>query len=280
MNKKKVITFLSLIVVTLSTIVGCSFFSPTTEQTNKPVASQESIQPANSNQENAQLTVSAAVSLKDVLNEITPLYNQVKTNVSVRTNFANGGNIQQQVMNGAPVDVLIPGAAKQMDELQKRDLIVTDTRRDLLSNRIVLIVPLDKGDISDLKDLTKADFERIAIGDPRSVPAGQYAEQALKKLELLPDLQSKFVLGNNVRQVLQFVESGNAQAGFVFATDAKASTKVKVVQVIDAKLHESIVYPIAVVRKSANQSIAKSYLDFLSTETAKTIFEKYGFSSL
>ncbi len=276
MNKKRVITFLSLIVVTLCTIVGCSFLSPTIEQTSKPSAS--AVPPVK--QENVQLTVSAAASLKEALGEITPLYSKAKSNVAIRNNFGSSGDLQQQIINGAPVDVFISAAAKQMDELQKKDLIVTDTRRDLLSNRLVLIVPADKGDAKELKDLTNASIERIAIGDPRSVPAGQYAEQALTKLELLQDVQSKFVLGNNVRQVLQFVESGNAQAGIVYATDAKTSTKVKVVQVIDAKLHKPIVYPIAVIQKSTNQPSAKSYLEFLSSEPAKTIFEKYGFSTL
>jgi molybdate transport system substrate-binding protein len=276
MNKKRVITFLSLIVVTLCVIAGCSFLSPTVEQTSKPSAS--TVSPVK--QENVQLTISAAASLKEALGEITPLYSKSKSNVAIRNNFGSSGDLQQQIINGAPVDVFISAAAKQMDELQKKDLIVADTRRDLLSNRLVLIVPADKSDTSDLKDLTKANIERIAIGDPRSVPVGQYAEQALTKLELLQDGQSKFVLGNNVRQVLQFVESGNAQAGIVYATDAKTSTKVKVVQVIDVKLHKPIVYPIAVLQKSSNQPSAKSYLEFLSSEPAKTIFEKYGFSTL
>jgi molybdate transport system substrate-binding protein len=276
MNEKRVFTFLSLIVVTLCAIAGCSFLSPTAEKTSKPIAS--AVPPVK--QENVQLTVSAAASLKEALGEITPLYSKAKSNIAIRNNFGSSGDLQQQIINGAPIDVFISAAAKQMDELQKKDLIVDDTRRDLLSNRLVLIVPADKGDAKELKDLTKANIERIAIGDPRSVPVGQYAEQALTKLELLQDVQSKFVLGNNVRQVLQFVESGNAQAGIVYATDAKTSTKVKVVQVIDAKLHKPIVYPIAVLQKSTNQPSAKSYLEFLSSEPAKTIFEKYGFSTL
>lgn len=276
MNKKKVITFLSLIVLTLCAIAGCSFLAPTIEQSNPPTK----VNMPEVKQENMQLTVSAAASLKAALGEITPLYSKEKSNVAIRNNFGSSGDLQQQIINGAPVDVFISAAAKQMDELQKKDLIVADTRRNLLSNRLVLIVPADKGDGKELKDLTSASIERIAIGDPRSVPVGQYAEQALTKLELLQDVQSKFVLGNNVRQVLQFVESGNAQAGIVYATDAKTSTKVKVVQVIDAKLHKPIVYPIAFLQKSVNQTSAKSYLEFLSSEPAKTIFEKYGFSTL
>ncbi|WP_055074278.1 molybdate ABC transporter substrate-binding protein [Pseudanabaena sp. 'Roaring Creek'] len=277
MNPKKVITFLSLIVITLCAIAGCSFFSPTIEQTIKPIASS-SIPTVK--QENIQLTVSAAASLKDALGEISLVYSKAKSNVALRNNFGSSGDLQQQIINGAPVDVFISAAAKQMDELQKKDLIVADTRRDLLSNRLVLIVPADKDDARELKDLTSASITRIAIGDPRSVPAGQYAEQVLTKLELLQDVRSKFVLVNNVRQVLQFVESGNAQVGIVYATDAKTSTKVKVVQVIDAKLHKPIVYPIAVLQKSINQTTAKSYLEFLSSEPAKTIFEKHGFSPL
>jgi molybdate transport system substrate-binding protein len=278
MNKKRVITFLSLIVITLCAIAGCQLFSPAIEQTTKPVVSQSAFPSVK--QENVQLTISAAASLKDALSEIVTIYSQAKSNVAIRNNFGSSGNLQQQIINGAPVDVFISAAAKQMDELQKKGLIIPDTRRDLLSNRLVLIVPADKNDISDLKDLTTANIKRIAIGDPRSVPVGQYAKQVLTKLELFQDVQSKFVLGNNVRQVLQFVESGNAQAGIVYATDVKTSTKVKVVQVLDARLHKPIVYPIAVLQKSTNQPSATSYLEFLSSEPAKTIFEKYGFSTL
>lgn len=252
-----------MIIVTLGAIAGCSFLSPTV------------------NQENLQLTISAAASLKDALGEIAPLYSKVKSNITIRNNFGSSGDLQQQISNGAPVDIFISAAAKQMDELQNKNLIVADTRRDLLSNRLVLIVPMDKRDVAkDLKDLTSASIQRIAIANPRSVPAGEYAQQALIKLGLWQDLQSKFVLGNNVRQVLQFVESGNAQAGIVYATDVKTATKVKVAQVIDAKLHQPIVYAIAVLQKSNNQSSAKSYLEFLSSDPAKTIFEKYGFSNL
>ncbi len=279
-RNKKLITFLSLIVLTLCVIAGLSFVSSLLERSNPP--SIPAVKKEN------QLTISAAASLKEALGEITPLYIKEnikenikeKFNIEIRNNFGSSGDLQQQIINGAPVDVFISAAAKQMDELQKKDLIVADTRRDLLSNRLVLIGPADKEDAKELKDLTRDSIKRIAIGDPRSVPVGQYAEQALTKLELLPDVQSKLVLGNNVRQVLQFVESGNAQAGIVYATDAKNSTKVKVLQVIDAKLHKPIVYPIAVLQKSINQTCAKSYLEFLSSEPAKTIFEKYGFSTL
>lgn len=276
MNKQKIITFLSLLVVTLWAIAGCHFSSATIEQGNTPA--KANISPVK--QENVELTVSAAASLKDALGEITSLYSKAKATVAIRNNFGSSGDLQQQIMNGAPVDVFISAAPKQMDELQKKDLIIANTRRDLLTNKLVLIVPADRSDAKEIKDLTNASIERIAIGDPRSVPVGQYSEQALTKLELMQELQPKFVLGNNVRQVLQFVESGNAQAGIVYATDAKTSTKVKVVEIIDAKLYKPIVYPIAVLQKSPHQETAKSYLEYLSSEPAKNVFEKYGFSTL
>jgi len=276
MNKKKVLTFLSLIVVTLCAIAGCSFSSPTIERGNTPT--KATVPPVN--QENVQLTVSAAASLKEALGEITSLYSKAQATVAIRNNFGSSGDLQQQIMNGAPVDVFISAAAKQMDELQKKDLIVADTRRDLLTNKLVLIVPADRSDAKELKDLTNVSIERIAIGDPRSVPVGQYSEQVLTKLDLMQALEPKLVLANNVRQVLQFVESGNAQAGIVYATDAKTSTKVKVIEIIDAKLYKPIVYPIAVLQKSTNQSSAKSYVEYLSSDPAKTVFEKYGFTNL
>lgn len=264
MSRKRFVTFLAWITLTLCAIAGLKLLQP-----SSAIA-----------QGNVQLTVSAGASLKDALIEIAPLYRKAQPSVSVRHNFGSSGELQQQIENGAPVDVFISAAAKQVDELQKKNLILADTRRNLLSNRLVLIVPAGKNFTGDLRDLLDANIERIAIGAPRSVPAGQYAEEALKKLGIWQAVRSKFVLGSNVRQVLQFVESGNAQAGIVYSTDAKTSTKVKVVQVIDAKLHKPIVYPVAVLQRSENQATAKSYVKFLTGNTAKSVFEKYGFSTL
>jgi molybdate transport system substrate-binding protein len=275
MNRKKIIASIVLAIFSLGMAIAIN---------------QAQIAPPNSvanKQVTQQLTISAAASLKDSLTEITQLYNQANANITIRNNFASSGALQQQIENGAPVDVFFAAAAKQMNELEKKNLILLDTRRNLLSNRLVLIVPTNTGvptnaeDVTSLDSLTKLDdIKRIAIGDPRSVPVGQYTEQALKKSAVWEQVQSKLVLGNNVRQVLQFVESGNAQAGVVYATDAKTSNKVKIVQIINADLHEPILYPIAVLQKSENQAIAKAYVQFLTGTTAKLIFEKYGFSTL
>ncbi len=271
MNRNKIIALIGLAIAALGIAIAINFSQP-----KIPVALQ-----------NQQLIVSAAASLKDSLTEITRLYNQANPNISIQNNFASSGALQQQIENGAPVDIFFAAATKQMDGLESKNLILTDTRRNLLSNRLVLIIPtnsqeiirLDKARSNALLAYLK-DIQRIAIADPRSVPVGQYAEQALKKLGIWEQIQSKLVLGNNVRQVLQFVESGNAQAGIVYVTDASISTKVKIVQMLDTNLYEPILYPIAVLQNSKNQAIAKAYLQFLASEPVTLIFKKYGFSTL
>ncbi len=228
-------------------------------------------------QANSRLVVSAAASLTDALKEVSQIYNQTQSNVTLRYNFASSGALQQQIKNGAPADIFISAAEKQMDTLQQKNLIEPASRRNLLTNRLVLVVPNSASGIMNLQSLKDMRVKRIAIGNPRSVPAGQYSEAALKKQGLWNFLQPKFVLANTVRQVLQFVESGNVQAGLVYATDAKTSSKVKVVQVISANLHTPIVYPIALVKRSKNQTSARSFIQFLSSNHAKRIFQKYGF---
>jgi len=230
-------------------------------------------------QAKSRLVVSAAASLTDALQEISPLYNQTQPNVTLRYNFASSGALQQQIENGAPADIFISAAEKQMDALQQKNLIEPASRRNLLTNRLVLVVPNTASGVTNLQSLKDIRVKRIAIGNPRSVPAGQYSEEALKKQGLWNSLQPKFVLANNVRQVLQFVESGNVQAGLVYATDAKTSNKVKVVQVIPANLHTPIVYSIAVVKRSKSQTSARTFIQFLSSSKVKQIFQKYGFGT-
>jgi molybdate transport system substrate-binding protein len=264
----------SLAVLTLCAIVGCLPTAP--NQNLSPHISSVAGDPQ-------QLTVSAASSLQNALNEITSQYHQANHSagkLTIRYNFGGSGSLQQQIINGAPVDVFIAAAPKQMDALQAQGLIIEHTRRNLLRNRLALITPLDDLAITNLQDLSNPQITRVAIGDPRSVPAGQYAAEALANLGTLTSLQAKFVFGANVQQVLQFVESGNAQAGFVYATDVQTSRKIRVVQMLDSHLHAPIIYPIAILHRSPNQELAKSYLKFLTSKPAKIIFEKYGFSIL
>lgn len=224
------------------------------------------------------LTVSAAASLTDVLKEIDSAYTQTKPNVTVTPNFAGSGALQKQIENGAPADVFISAAATQMDALQKEQLLLGGTRKDLLGNTVVLVVPSDSTlNIADFKDLATAKVKKVAIGDPKSVPCGMYAVQVFKEDNITDKVKSKEVIGSDVRAVLTDVESGNVDAGIVFSTDAKTSTKVKVVANAPDDINAKVVYPVAVIKASKNADSAKDYLNFLSSDQAKTIFEKYGF---
>lgn len=226
---------------------------------------------------NSDLLVSAAASLKDVMEEIKPLYQQSKQNVNIKYNFGSSGALLQQIQQGAPVDVFISAAKKQVDTLDQSGQLLAGTRSILAKNRLVLIVPRNVTGISSFYNLKDPKIKKIAIGEPRSVPAGQYADQVLQKLGIHQQIKSKLVYGNNVRQVLAAVESGNADAGLVYITDAKISDKVKVVVAADEKYHSPIVYPMGVLKKSKNTQAAQDFLKFLSSDQAKGVMKKYGF---
>jgi molybdate transport system substrate-binding protein len=228
-------------------------------------------------QSNTNLLISAAASLKESLEELKPLYQQTNRNSTIAYNFGASGSLQQQIENGAPADIFISAAKKQMDALQEKGFILTDTRQNLLTNRLVLIVPKNSSGIKNFQQLTDSSVKKIAIGEPRSVPAGQYAEEVFKNLKILEKIKPKFVLGNNVRQVLAAVESGNADAGVVYATDARTSQQIKQVATASENLHSPIVYPVAVLKDSKNVFAAREYVQFLSADRAGAVFEKYGF---
>ncbi len=227
------------------------------------------------------LNISAAASLTDAVKEINSLYTKDRPHVTITPNFASSGTLQQQIENGAPVDVFLSAAQTQMDNLQKKDLLLNDTRRDFVMNELVLIVPHDSTlGLTSFNDLAADKVEKVAIGDPKSVPAGTYAHQAFDQLGITARIQPKEILGSDVRQVLTYVESGNVDAGIVYSTDAIISSKVKVVASSPAEINAKIVYPAAVIKASRIPDAANDYLDFLFSVQAKTVFEKYGFTPI
>ena len=227
------------------------------------------------------LTVSAAASLQDALAVIDPLFEQTHPTIQVDYNFASSGALQRQIEQGAPADVFFSAAAKQMDALAEKNLIVPETRQDLVANRLVLIASSNSVlDLNRLEKLQEDRVSKIAVGEFRSVPAGQYAEEAFRNLGLLDTLRPKFVFSNNVRSVLAAVESGNVDAGLVYATDAKLSDSVKAVEIAPAGSHSAIVYPIAVLTTSSSVEAATTYIDFLADSQAQAVFENFGFGKL
>lgn len=221
------------------------------------------------------ILVAAAASLQKALQEITPLYTKANPSQTINYNFAASGVLAQQIEQGAPVDVFIAAADKQMNTLQKKGLLASG-KINLLTNQLVLIVPKQSTSLTSFRQLIQPEIQRISIGEPRTVPAGQYATEVLKSLGLLERVKSKFVLGNNVKSVLTAVETGDVEAGIVYITDAKSSDRVKVVAIADRKLHTPIRYPVAVL-KSSNSIAARQYVKFLQGKSAKAVFKKYGF---
>ncbi|MBD2390573.1 MULTISPECIES: molybdate ABC transporter substrate-binding protein [Aphanizomenon] len=258
---RKLLILITTALTTLLLVIGL----PTV--TTSPVVAQS----------NTSLLISAAASLKEVLVEIQPLYQQSQPNVNINYNFGSSGTLQQQIEQGAPTDIFISAAKKQVDTLEQKGLLVTGSRNIIAKNRLVLIVPKNAVGINSFYSLKDAKVKKIAIGEPRSVPAGQYAQQVLEKLKIWTEVKSKLVFANNVRQVLASVESGNADTGLVYATDAKISNRVKVVVTADEKYHSPIIYPLAVVKRSKNVNAAKEFSQFLSSNQAKAVFKKYGF---
>ena len=224
-----------------------------------------------------EVTVSAAISLKDALDEISHLYSTQHPGAELHFNLGGSGTLQRQIEQGAPVDIFISASLKEMDSLQSQGLLLPDTRKSLARNSVVLIIPAESTSISSFQDLTKAAVKTVAVGEPQTVPAGKYAQEVLTHFGIYDQLKQKLVLAKDVRQVLTYVETGNADAGIVYATDAKISKKVTVVATAPEDSHSPVVYPAAVIKNSKNAATAKAFLDFLASEKARTVFQKYGF---
>jgi molybdate transport system substrate-binding protein len=232
---------------------------------------------SNYNKSTAEIIVSAAASLQDSLGSIQQLYQKANPSFEVNYNFGSSGSLQQQIERGAPVDIFISAAAKQMDELEKKDLILNETRKNLLKNKLVLIVPKENKIISSFKDLATDRVKTFAMGEPESVPAGKYSQEVLNYLKIFDRVRSKAVYGKDVRQVLNYVATGNVDAGIVYLTDTKTSDRIRIVVAADEKTHSPIVYPVAVVKDSKHIREAKEYISFLASSEAKKILTADGF---
>ena len=231
------------------------------------------------NEAHVELLVSAAASLTDVMAEIQTLYAEKAPEVTLTFTFGSSGALQSQIEEGAPADVFISAGQKQMAALADKDLLAPDSRRDLLANEVVLIVPKDSTlALADFADAASEAVERIAIGDPAGVPVGQYTEAVFTSLAIWEDVQAKAVLATDVRQVLTWVEAGEVDCGVVYATDAALSDQVQLVCAAPEGSHEKVVYPVAVLKDSQQVQAARALVDFLASEEAAAILARYGFA--
>ena len=225
------------------------------------------------------ITVSAAISLSGALEEVAAAYT-VAGGGEVRFNFAASNVLARQIVNGAPADVFISADEAQMDYAQTEGAIDVASRVRLLGNRLAVVVPSGSGVTwSDAKPLAGHDVKRVAIGDPAAVPAGVYAKQYLQRIGLWEPLQAKLLPLSNVRAALAAVESGGADAGLVYESDARSTSRVRIVFVVEGPDAPRVVYPAAITARSRDRARAARFLDYLKSPAAHAIFARHGFSA-
>lgn len=249
-------------------LAACSGPTSPNATADKPQAENESV----------ELMVLAAASLTDALNSLKSSYEEKHPGVKLTYSFGSSGKLAQQIEQGAPADLFLSASQADMDKLAEMQLIVPETRVDFSGNSLVLVTAKENGAaISSFEELTDSSLQHIAVGAPESVPAGRYTKEVLDNLKLWDSLSDRLVFGSDVRQVLTFVEAGNAEVGVVYSSDAATSEKVKVLAEAKEDLHKPIVYPGAVVRDSAHAEAAKQFLSYLTSEAGKNALQEYGF---
>jgi len=227
-----------------------------------------------------EVNLAAAASLKNAFDEkLIPMFEEKYPGVKVTPTYASSGDLQTQIENGLEADVFMSAANKQMNKLAEEDLVDNSTNLQFLENKVVLIVPADSNsNISSFDDL-KNISGNIAIGDPESVPAGQYAQEVLNNTGIWDDVESKLSLGTDVTAVLNQVAQGSAECGIVYATDAKSTDDVKVIcEAPEDALKTPVIYPVAAIKDAKDADAAQKFLDFLQTQEAKDVFVEYGFT--
>ena len=225
----------------------------------------------------ATINVFAAASLTDSLKQIAIPYEK-QTGDKVVFNFGASSFLARQIEEGAPADIFFSADEAKMDGLEGKALIVKETRKSRLSNSLVIVVATDKGAvIRGPKDLTSDKVKRLALAEPKTVPAGIYAKEYLQKQNLWPAVEKKVVPTENVRAALSAVEAGNAEAGIVYKTDAAISKKVKIAYEVAAGDSPAISYPMAVLKEAKDPNAARRFLKHLESDEAGRIFEKFGF---
>jgi molybdate transport system substrate-binding protein len=226
----------------------------------------------------ADLTVSGAVSLTNAFRELGPLFEAQNPGTKLLFNFAASDALLAQIANGAPVDVFASADQQTMDKADAQKLLAPFTRRDFVTNTLVLVVPVDSPlGLKDLADLPRPEVKHVAIGNPASVPAGRYAQGALEAAKLWQVVNPKAVFAQNVRQALDYVARGEAEAGFVYSTDA-ALMKDKVKAVATVATGKPIAYPAARTANSPNKDGAARFLDFLASPVAQGVLARHGFA--
>lgn len=272
MNSTAILKGMTSLARLLCVVLGAVLFSCKTAESPSSNRSQQTA---------GEIVVSAAISLKDAFREIGDLYT-ARTGTKINFNFGSSGVLQKQIEGAAPIDVFASAGAKQMDELAAKGLIENDTRRDFVHNALMLITPKDSTlGLSSFDDLAHPRVQRLAVGNPKTVPAGQYTEQLLSGMKLLPQIQSRLVFAEDVRQVLEYVLRGEVDAGIVYISDATfAGDRVKVAARAPENTHAPITYPIAMIKNSRHREAALAFIEQVLSDPGQSMLRKHGFLSI
>ena len=226
------------------------------------------------------LTLSVAASLTDCMTAMEESFKRQYPDIKLQFNFGASGTLQQQIQQGAPVDVFFSAGKKQMQALNEKGLLVEDSMEDILVNRLALIVSKNETNTITFENIAREPIQPIAIGEVESVPVGQYTLQVFDALGITEALKPRLVYAKDVREVLSWVEVGSAAAGAVYETDAKMSNQVRISDLADESLHSPIVYPIGIIKNTEHLQSAHLFINFLKTEEAKNIWNDYGFTPI
>ncbi len=229
-----------------------------------------------------EITVSAAISLKNAFEEIGKLYEAKNKGTKVVFNFGASGDLIRQIEGGAPVDVFASAAQKDMDEMEKKGFILSGSRVNFAANRVTLVAPVNSGlPIKSFEDLRMDKIKKVAVGNPKTVPAGRYAEEVFLYYKILSDIKDKLVFAENVRQVLDYVARGEVDVGVVYLTDALVRSKeVKIVATAPEASHRPVKYSIAVVKGTKNEAQARDFISLIISWEGQEILKKYGFKAV
>lgn len=226
-----------------------------------------------------ELIISAAASMKDSMLAIKTAYEDEHPDITITLNFGSSGSLQHQIEQGSPTDLFISASQSKMQALEDQELLLDSSRKKLLTNELVLIAPKDTTITGNFDTLLIKDFTSFAIGEPASVPAGKYAKEALENLDYYKDLTDKLIFAKDVREVLTWVETGNVDGGIVYATDAKTTDNITVVAHAPIDAYTPIEYPVAIIKTTPHETLAKDFMQYLFSDNGLTIFESYGFQT-
>ena len=262
--------------VTAVSLAACG--NAKTNDTDKSTRDNTTETASETTQTGGTVTIAAAASLEKVFEEqLIPMFNEMYPDVKVEGTYDSSGKLQTQIEEGADVDIFFSAATKQMDALKDEGMMDDESIVDMLENKIVLIVPHGEEGYSKFEDIVNA--QSVAIGDPESVPAGQYGKEALTNLDLWDQVEGKLSLGTNVTEVLNWVAASSAQAGIVYATDAASmSDQVDVVAEAPEGSCTKVIYPVGMLKNAQNPEAAQALFAFLQTDKAANVFEAAGFT--